>query len=270
MPAVPSVGDAEPDDEITDPNGPVPMSDVPPETYVFDSTGIQAVDDVLGGGLPVAGVIAIFAVGGTGKSTLVQQMVAGTGKRALYATGEEQVTKVAANARRVGAATKDVMVIREANVDVIIEHVKRTRAKIVAIDSSHTLVAVDSKGEPGTASQIKTCATRIAKFAKDEGVTVIIITHVTSDGEMAGPQTLHHAVDVVLEFKTGVGHDGDERILRCDNKNRFAPSNIVRRLLMTDKGFVGYPEPKPGAAGSENLNPGDDEDPGNDPDPEFH
>lgn len=217
---------------------PIPISDVPEEDLPRDLTGLAPLDAVLGGGLVVGSAVVLSSEPGAGKSTLTMQVLFGLGLRALYASGEESVPQCAARARRLGAASKKTLIVAETDVDVIIEHARRARAQIVVVDSIQTVVCAKHNGDPGSPSQVKGATSRLVQFAKSTGTTMWIIGHVTNDGALAGPKTLKHLVDVVLELEGGARFNGNERILRCGSKNRFGAANVVGHFEIGPGGLV--------------------------------
>ena len=217
---------------------PIPLSDVPETSFVRDLTGLAPLDHVLGGGLVVASVVLLASPPGVGKTSLTLQMLDGLGHRCLYATGEETQEQIAATARRIGAASSKIYVIVERSLHRIFAHARAIRAQTIAIDSIQKMLCEDLDSRAGTPAQLKECATRLVQYAKTTGTSLWLIGHVTSDGGIAGPKTIEHDVDVVLELELGPGMEGNERLLRCAGKNRFGPTNVVGRFDLTAKGFV--------------------------------
>ena len=238
--------DPEPDlspDELTDvlPQSPmpVPITAITESSYERDSTGLAPVDYVLGGGLVPSSVVLLASPPGVGKSSLTLQVLVGLGYRCLYVTGEETCEQVAGTAQRIGAMSDNLLVLAEADLAKIFEHARATRAQAIAIDSIQKMHCVDISGRPGSPSQVKEATDRLVKFAKKKnGPAVWIIGHVTGEGEIAGPKTIEHDVDVVLELSQGAKYDGNERRLRCSGKNRFGPTNLVGEFELTGKGLV--------------------------------
>ncbi len=217
---------------------PIPLSEVPETTFVRDLTDLPPLDHVLGGGLVVGSVVVLGAEPGLGKSSLVMQAVAGLRHRVLYASGEESISQCADRARRIGAAVNKVLIVAETDVDVVLKHARKCRAQTLVVDSIQTLVCNDLGGAAGSPAQVRECTNRLVRFAKDTDTTVLIIGHVTNDGALAGPKTLKHLVDVVLEMEAGGRFEGNERIVRCSVKNRFGPSNLVGCFEITSKGLI--------------------------------
>ena len=216
----------------------VPLSDVEETTFVRDSTKLPPLDHVLGGGLVVASVVLLASPPGIGKTSLTLQMLDGLGHRCLYVTGEETCVQVAATARRIGAASSKIYPIAERNLDKIFAKARSVRAQTIAIDSIQKMRCEDVSGRPGSPAQLKECTARLVQYAKGTGTALWLIGHVTGDGDVAGPKTIEHDVDVVLELEQGTQLEGNERILKCSGKNRFGPTNVEGRFELTAKGFV--------------------------------
>lgn len=227
--------------ELSTGSEPISLADVDEEDLPRDSTGLAPMDAVLGGGLVVGSAIVLWGEAGTGKSSLVMQMLAGlcrqTGMRALIATGEESVQQAAARAHRLDAAVRNISIVAETDLDAVLAHAIKTRCKILHVDSMQTLVCASLGSAAGSLSQIKECTRQIVKFGKAHDVSVIVTAHATSDGTIAGPTTLKHLVDIVLELEVGAGCGGNERILRA-SKNRFASAAVVGRFELTGDGHV--------------------------------
>jgi DNA repair protein RadA/Sms len=232
-----------PAEELADVRGaavPIPLSDVPETSYQRDPTELSPLDAVLGGGLVPGSVVLIGGEPGCGKSSLVMQAASGLRLRCLYATGEETIEQAAGNARRINAATSKVYIVAEIDIDTVLAHARSIRAQVVVIDSIQTLACADLGSGAGSPGQMRECAGRLVRFAKTTGTSVLLIGHVTNDGSLAGPKTLKHLVDVVLDLEAGAGCDGNERVLRCAGKNRFGPSNVVGKFELTARGLVPF------------------------------
>jgi predicted ATP-dependent serine protease len=238
-----------PEPELTDPvqelvdlgpsaSGPVPISEIAEATFVRDSTGLPPLDHVLGGGLVVASVVLLASPPGVGKTSLTLQMLDGLQHRCLYVTGEETREQVAATARRIGAVSNRIYVLAERNLEKIFAHARMMRAQTIVIDSIQKMVCDDVSGRAGSTTQLKECTARLVQYAKTTGTALWLIGHVTGDGDIAGPRTIEHDVDVVLELDRGPKFEGNERILRCSSKNRFGATNVVGCFELTARGFV--------------------------------
>ena len=176
----------------------------------------------------------------THNSSLTLQMLNGLRHRCLYVTGEETCEQVAATARRIGAASSKIYPFVARYLDKIFAKARVIGAQTIAIDSIQKMLCEDVSGRQGSPSQLKECTSRLVQYAKTTGTAVWLIGHVTNDGDIQGPRTLEHDVDVLLELEQGTKFDGNERILRCRGKNRFGPTGdvAVGYFELTAKGFV--------------------------------
>ena len=232
------VDDADADDETPSSPAPVPITEIAETSFVRDSTGLPPLDNVLGGGLVAASVVLLASCPGVGKSSLTLQMLYGLGHRCLYVTGEETREQIAGTARRIGALTPRLFVLAERDLAKIFAHARAMRAQTIAIDSIQKMVCRDVNGRAGSPGQLKECTARLVTYAKNHDTALWLIGHVTNDGDVAGPKTIEHDVDVVLELLQGEKFEGNERLLRCSGKNRFGATNVVGRFELTAKGFV--------------------------------
>lgn len=206
------------------------------------ATGIGELDRVLGGGLVAGCLVLLGGDPGIGKSTLLIQALAGlTGTRrtVLYATGEESVAQTAMRARRVGAASERLSVVAETNVERILAHAAAAPPGILAVDSIQTVYTPQLDSIPGSLAQVRECASRLMQYAKTSGVPTILVGHVTKDGGLAGPKTLEHLVDVVLQLE---GDGGPYRILRA-HKNRFGSTQEIGVFEMRGAGMAEVSNP---------------------------
>lgn len=190
---------------------------------------------VLGGGLVPASVVLIGGEPGIGKSTLVlQSLLKLQHIRSLYVSGEESARQIKLRADRIGIANDNCLIVCETNLDQIFTHIKNTLPQLVVIDSIQTVYSDVLESSPGSISQVRECAVSILKFAKQSGIPVILIGHITKEGNIAGPKILEHIVDTVLQF------EGDchymYRILRSI-KNRFGSTSEVGIYEMSSSGL---------------------------------
>lgn len=201
------------------------------------STGLSEVDRVLGGGLVKGSYILLGGDPGIGKSTLVMQ-IAGTLSRdhhsVLYISAEESVQQTALRARRLGFSEARVHLASESSLDAIISEAMERKPDLLIIDSIQTVFVSDVESAPGSVSQVRECAARLLTLAKTQGITVILIGHVTKDGSLAGPRVLEHMVDTVLAFEGD--HHQQFRLLRA-LKNRFGATNELGVFAMTSNGL---------------------------------
>jgi len=205
-------------------------------------TGIAEFDRVLGGGLVAGAVVLIGGDPGIGKSTLLLQAMAAMAMRArvLYVTGEESAEQVALRARRLELQSADVTLLAEIRLETIAAALTEQRPAVAVIDSIQTLYADAVSSAPGSVSQVRECAAQLTRLAKQTGVPIVMIGHVTKDGALAGPRVLEHIVDTVLYFE-GDAHSSF-RLVRAF-KNRFGAINELGVFAMTDRGLRGVANP---------------------------
>jgi len=206
------------------------------------STGIPEFDRVLGGGLVAGAVVLIGGDPGIGKSTLLlQALVAMSGQaRVLYVTGEESAEQVALRARRLGLSGASVDLFAEIRLDAIQATLLEQRPAVAVIDSIQTIYSSELTAAPGSVSQVRECAAQLTRLAKQTGVPIVMIGHVTKDGALAGPRVLEHMVDTVLYFE-GDTHSSF-RLVRAF-KNRFGAVNELGVFAMTERGLRGVTNP---------------------------
>ncbi|HEY6035600.1 MAG TPA: DNA repair protein RadA [Kofleriaceae bacterium] len=221
--------------------GPQPITDVVEISGTRLPAGIGELDRVLGGGFVAGSAVLLGGDPGVGKSTLLIQALAGLAGngRVLYATGEESVAQTAMRARRVGAAKDAIALVAETDVEKIVAHAHAARPAILAVDSIQTVYTPALDSIPGSLAQVRECASRLVQFAKTTGTPVVIVGHVTKDGGLAGPKTLEHLVDVVLQLE---GDGGPYRILRA-HKNRFGSTQEIGVFEMAGAGMAEVANP---------------------------
>ena len=201
------------------------------------SLGIGELDRLLGGGMVPGSLILIGGEPGIGKSTLSLQIPLGCPSlRTLYVTGEESERQVKMRAARLspGGIPDDCLIYCETLIDNVIDQAGAIKPDLVIVDSVQTMFADSVESTPGSVSQIKEVAARLLRFAKESGVPVILIGHITKDGFIAGPKILEHIVDVVLQFEGE--NRGSYRILRSI-KNRFGSTAELAVFEMTGTGL---------------------------------
>jgi DNA repair protein RadA/Sms len=200
-------------------------------------SGIGEFDHVLGGGLVPGSALLVGGDPGIGKSTLLLQAAAALarqGAKTLYVSGEEAPAQIRMRAARLGLAKSPVLLAAETNLRNILTTLEAERPDLVIIDSIQTMWADNVESAPGTVSQVRASAHELTVFAKQNNVAVILVGHVTKDGQIAGPRVVEHMVDTVLYFEGERGHQF--RILRAV-KNRFGPASEIGVFEMTDKGL---------------------------------
>jgi DNA repair protein RadA/Sms len=222
---------------------PVPLSEVDPIGATRRSTGLSELDRVLDGGLVPGSVTLLGGEPGMGKSTLVLQALVSMcerGARALLVTAEESKDQIRLRASRLGAVPAALFVVSETSLPAVLAHVDELQPHVVVVDSIQTVVDPDSPGAAGSVSQVRDCAARLVRMAKERDVTVLLVGHVTKDGSLAGPRVLEHVVDTVLAF------DGDRHhALRMVHalKHRYGSTQELGLFEMTGAGLAGVPDP---------------------------
>ncbi|MBR2786802.1 MAG: DNA repair protein RadA [Clostridia bacterium] len=221
---------------------PLKLNEVIGKEDIRVSTGFDELDRVLGGGLVSGSLVLLGGEPGIGKSTLILQIcdkVEGEGK-VLYISGEESAEQIKIRADRLGINNHNLMFLGETDMDIIQMAILDMKPKLVIIDSIQTMYSDEITSAPGTVSQVREITARIMKLCKNNGITTIIIGHVTKEGNIAGPRVLEHMVDTVLYL------EGERyfsyRILR-GVKNRFGSTNEVGMFEMKNEGMVEISNP---------------------------
>ena len=200
------------------------------------ATGSAELDRVLGGGLVAGSVTLIGGDPGIGKSTLMLQAAAAleAAGPVLYATGEESLKQVALRARRLGLADTTARLIAETGVERIIGAAESSGVRVLIVDSIQTAWSERIEAVPGAVSQLRECTAELVRFAKASGTAVLLVGHVTKEGQIAGPRVLEHMVDTVLYFESDTG--SRFRVLRSV-KNRFGAANEIGVFAMAEQGL---------------------------------
>jgi len=212
------------------------LSDVQPGQEARMPLGMEELDRVLGGGLVAGSVVLIGGDPGIGKSTLLLQALATFSDqlKVLYVTGEESPEQVSLRSRRLGIKADAVRILAETQVERILKHAHDEVPRVMVIDSIQTLYTEVLQSAPGSVGQVRESAAQLVRFAKQTGVALFLVGHVTKEGTLAGPRVLEHMVDTVLYFEGDSG--GRYRIIRAV-KNRFGAVNELGVFAMTDKGL---------------------------------
>lgn len=236
---------------------PMPITEVEEVSHQRLSSGIGEFDRVLGGGIVPGGLMLVGGDPGIGKSTLLTQVAycvaagikesaageaqtPGTPRPVLYISGEESAQQIKLRSGRLGAETSQFLVSVETEIGIILHHLQATRPSLAVIDSIQTMSDSTLDSAPGTISQVRACATHLARYAKSVGVPIVLIGHVTKEGSLAGPRVLEHIVDTVLYFEGDRHHA--YRLLRAA-KNRFGSTDELGIFEMQEKGLIGVENP---------------------------
>ena len=208
-------------------------------------TGVSELDRVLGGGVVAGSVTLVFGPPGIGKSTLLFQVlasVATTGVDVMLASAEESLTQVSGRASRIGPVPHHLLALEGPDVEAIEAAVERYQPAIVVVDSLQSISDPELAQPAGSLAQVRACVERLTRLAKSSGVPLLLVGHVTKDGDLAGPRAVEHLVDTVLSF------DGDRhhalRVL-TSVKHRFGPTGEVGIFEMRDDGLRAVPDPGP-------------------------
>jgi DNA repair protein RadA/Sms len=222
---------------------PVPLGSIEAESRERLVTGIGELDRALGGGIVPGGVVLVGGDPGIGKSTLLLQVssaLASAGETVLYVSGEESRSQLRMRAKRLGIDSDRIMVLTETDVTNVLDEVAAAGPGAVIVDSVQTVYHPDAGGSPGSVSQVREASAAFVRLAKENGVPVFLIGHVTKQGAIAGPRILEHMVDTVLYF------EGDKhlpyRIVRAV-KNRFGSTDEIGVFEMTAGGLAEVTDP---------------------------
>ncbi|APU12420.1 MULTISPECIES: DNA repair protein RadA [Actinoalloteichus] len=221
-----------------------PIAEVDVEAARARPSGVPELDRVLGGGIVPGAVMLLAGEPGVGKSTLLlevaHQWAAGPGGPALYITGEESAGQVRLRAERTGNVHESLYVSAESDLSAVLGHVDAVRPGLLIVDSVQTVQSPEVEGSPGGVTQVRAVTVALTALAKERGLPVVLVGHVTKDGSVAGPRVLEHLVDVVLHF------EGDRhstlRLVR-GVKNRFGAADEVGCFELRDDGIVGLADP---------------------------
>jgi DNA repair protein RadA/Sms len=205
-------------------------------------TGLDELDRVLGGGLVPGAVVLLAGEPGVGKSTLLLEAgaLAAASGRVLYVTGEESAAQVRLRADRIGAVSDSLYLAAETDFASLLGHVQAVDPSLLIVDSVQTISAADVDGVPGGVTQVREITAALTALAKQRTLTTVLVGHVTKDGSVAGPRTLEHLVDVVLQFEGDAR--GQLRMVRA-LKNRFGPTDEFGCFELGECGLMGLPDP---------------------------
>ncbi len=229
--------------KVDNENVPKPINQIDITEVDRMETGISELDCVLGGGLVPGSLVLLGGEPGIGKSTILLQMAMEISQKqgeVLYVSGEESAAQVRLRAERLGAVSKDLWLLAENNLELVLHHAKKRKCKVLIVDSIQTVFMPELSSAPGSVTQVRGCGSELMHLAKDLGITVILVGHVTKEGTLAGPRVLEHMVDTVLSF------EGDRvaslRMLRAI-KNRFGSTNEIGVFEMRSNGLQPLNDP---------------------------
>jgi DNA repair protein RadA/Sms len=220
-----------------------PIGDVGVDAVQRRSSGVDEFDRVLGGGVVPGTALLLSGEPGVGKSTLllaVAARMAGAGARVLYVSAEESLGQVRLRADRTAAVHKNLWLSAETDLAVVLGQIEQVEPQLVIVDSVQTVASAETAGFAGGPAQVREVAASLIRVAKEQQISVLLVGHVTKDGQIAGPRLLEHLVDVVCHF------EGDRqtalRFVRT-TKNRFGPTDEVGCFEMTGDGIAEVPDP---------------------------
>ena len=215
-------------------------------------SGFDELDRVLGGGFVNGSVVLLGGEPGIGKSTLVLQAAEKISlfKKVLYVTAEESLVQVKIRWERLDQKSSNLQILAENELSMIIQEIKNNHPSIAIIDSIQAIHNIDMESSCGSVSQVRSCSSELQKLAKESNITLLIIGHVTKDGNLAGPKTLEHLVDVVLNFEGD--HISSQRILRSI-KNRFGATFELGIFEMYQNGLKEVKNPSSSFTNKENI-----------------
>jgi DNA repair protein RadA/Sms len=217
------------------------LSEIGVERQERFPTGVGEFDRVAGGGIVPGSLILVGGPPGIGKSTLLLQIAEGVGRggsAVLYVSGEESPGQVRMRAERLDVTTDRLRLLAEIELESVKASVGEHRPRLVLVDSIQTMFTSEVESAPGSVSQVRECTAALMRIAKSQGVTFVIVGHVTKEGSLAGPRVMEHLVDTVLYFEGD--HLQNHRILKAV-KNRFGSTSEVGLFEMQGKGLVGVP-----------------------------
>ena len=213
------------------------INDIEIDRSIRFTTGIEEFDRVLGGGLVQGSIVLLAGDPGIGKSTILLQTgkaICKDGRTVLYVSAEESASQVKLRAQRLGVQSNSLYIYSQTNFEAIKRQIDEIKPQILIIDSIQAVYTDSVTSSPGSVSQIRECTNILMDIAKNKNITVVVIGHVTKEGNIAGPKVLEHMVDTVIYF------EGDRyksyRLLRC-MKNRFGTTNEVGVFNMCDDGL---------------------------------
>jgi len=221
----------------------VPFTEIEPQDDVRIPSGVTEFDRVLGGGIVPGTLVLIGGDPGIGKSTLLLQVadkLSASGALVLYISGEESERQIKLRGERLAVEAKNVFILPETNLENVINEIERLKPGAIIVDSIQTVFSGAIESAPGSVSQVREVAHQFLLLAKNRGIPIFLIGHITKDGSIAGPKILEHIVDTVLYFEGERHHN--HRIVRAV-KNRFGAANEVGVFEMTGTGLMPVANP---------------------------
>ena len=212
------------------------LADVKLNSELRLPTSMKELDRVLGGGIVAGAVILVGGDPGIGKSTLLLQALCNLGQnhQVLYVTGEESLSQIAMRAKRLGLSQSKLRLLAATQIEKILTVIAQENPNVVVIDSIQTMYTEAVQSVPGGVGQVRESAAQLVRYAKQSGIAMFIVGHVTKEGTLAGPRILEHMVDCVLYFEGE--KDSRYRVIRA-TKNRFGAVNELGVFAMTDTGL---------------------------------
>lgn len=218
---------------------PLPITQAMHEVASTSPTGIPEFDRVLDGGLVPGSVTLVSGEPGIGKSTLLLQIAAAWSGRALYVSAEESAHQVRIRAERIGATKPDTFLVSAMSLGDIVKAIDKVKPSLVIVDSVQTIADEAIESAPGSVTQVRECSFRLVQESKARDIAMILVGHVTKDGNIAGPRLLEHVVDTVISF------EGDRlhplRMVRAI-KHRFGTTTELGLFEMSESGLLGVPD----------------------------
>ena len=223
-------------------SAPIKLSDISTTEAARFSVGMEEFDRVLGGGMVDGSLVLVSGDPGIGKSTLMLQICQKLAEygSTLYVTGEESQHQLKMRAKRLGITAEQLYISAQVNMEAIADNINNVKPKTLIVDSVQTMYNPDMSAAPGSVSQVRDVTMQLMRKAKEDGISVFVVGHVTKDGNIAGPKVLEHMVDCVLYFE-GERHQ-NYRILRS-TKNRFGSTNEIGVFEMQGIGLVEVTNP---------------------------
>ena len=238
--------------EIKNSKKSIPFNEISSKKISRFTSGFREFDRVLGGGIVPGSIVLLGGEPGIGKSTIVLQSAGkiSLNQKVLYITAEESLEQVKIRWERLNQNSIDLKIFAETNLSLIIEEIKRVNPSFAIIDSIQAIHNHDMQSSPGSVSQVRACSSELQNLAKENNIALLIIGHVTKDGTLAGPKTLEHLVDTVINFEGD--NISSHRLLRSI-KNRFGSTFEIGIFEMLEEGLRELKNPSSIFTNKENI-----------------